>query len=991
MTFINHQPSMAAGEIGPELYGRVDQELYYIALRTARNMIIRQYGGASNRAGKKMTNECRYPDKLVRLIPFQFNEEQTYCLQFGDEYMRVIKDGAEVLETAKVITAITAANPAVVTSAGHGLSNGDDVYLAGIVGMVELNGRTVRIKNVAANTFELTDFLGNNINSAAYGAYTSGGTASRVYTLTTPWQDTDLFDLSDNDCLNYAQSNDVLSVVHADYYPRDITRTGHAAWTIGVLANEEGPFEEINTGATTVYASAATGLVTLTASASLFTNDMEGDLFYIEQEPTDTTKKWEVNVGIQDAEIRRAGSHYYQAPTHAVSFNISAVTAASPGVVTVTAPHSFVNDDVIYISGIVGMVELNGKFFKVRVRTSTTFSLLRLDGVDFSTTGFTAWSSGGTTAKAHYTGTVRPDHIEGSAKDGDPGVTWTYLHSGFGVVRINTYSSGTSATADVIRRLPTNVVGAGGATDIWAKAAWSVEEGYPSAVAYHKQRFILGGTVNQPNVLWFSGVGLRAYFGESRPILDDDSLTIALNTTGANAIRHLLPFSELISLTSASEHLINGVDDAILATELPFAKVQGYTGASRVPPIVINNTALFAQDMGSVIRSLQYQLDTDSFGGIDLTARSPHLFQYKKLIDWSYARHPLSVIWAVMDDGSLNGFTFMEEQKVYAWHRHDTQGEYESVCCIREGNETASYFVVKRTINGVDHRFVERMASRYFGTDVRDAYFLDCGLSYDGRNETATTVTISGGTTWDVPEELTLTASSGIFLATDVGNQINFRYEDSDGDTVVLRLTISVYTSATVVSATPTKPVPVGYQGVARTDWEFAKTRFRPFDHLEGLTVNALCDGNVVTGLTVTNGQVTIPDPAAVVHIGLPYVSDLETLDMAQNTKSGNTKTEPVMINRVFITAQESRSIFVSTNGLNPDDTATDIDGRNIPEVKQRTPSMGYDTAIPAQTQVFEVLTSSNWSRNARVAIRQVNPLPITVNCITPEMTYGRR
>ncbi len=73
----------------------------------------------------------------------------------------------------KAITAITKANPAVVTSAGHGYTNGQIVYIDAVVGMTEINKKSFTVQNVAANTFELKDY-----DSTLNTAYTSGGTVA---------------------------------------------------------------------------------------------------------------------------------------------------------------------------------------------------------------------------------------------------------------------------------------------------------------------------------------------------------------------------------------------------------------------------------------------------------------------------------------------------------------------------------------------------------------------------------------------------------------------------------------------------------------------------------------------------------------------------------------------------------------------------------------------------------------------------------------------
>ena len=982
MAFV-HQTSFAAGELSPELWSRVDQAIYYIGLRTCANFIVRQYGGVSNRPGTMFTAESKVNGRKMTLIPFSFNEQQTYAIEVGHQYMRIIKDGGEVLEDAFTITDVTQADPGVVTtSSAHGYSNGDDVYITGIEGMLQLNGRNFRVANVTSTTFELTDYDGNDIDTSGYAAYSSAGTVARVYTVTTPWEEDDLFDI------NYAQSNDVITLVHPDYYPQDVTRTDHDAWTVEDFEVENGPFRDINVTSTTVYANAVSGTVTLTASSSIFDSSMVDELFYIEQEPAnDDVKRWDVDVGINDGEIRRAEEHYYQAPSNGYSASISGVVGATPRGIVDFSSHTFQTGDIMYVTGCL-REQLNNKFFTVLRDSSTRIYIEDILGNAFATNAWANVAAGGSAAKAFKTGTVKPIHTEGKSRDGDPGILWEYLHSGYGIVKITAVASGTSATATVIRRLPESCVGSGNATTLWAKQSWSESQGYPGACAYHKQRMVFAGTLNEPNYTWFSGVKRRNFYGINKPALDDDAITAALDTTKATAVRHLVPLKNLIALTSSSEQVITGVDGQLLATEPLQTDVQGYTGSSKVPPIIIGNTGIFVQEQGNVVRSLEYDLARDSFAGIDLSARSPHMFERKTIVDWAYQRHPFSVIWAVMSDGTMNAFTYMREQEVYAWHRHSTLGgEIESVCSIREGQESAVYFVVKRTINGVTKRYVERLANREVAL-IQDAFFVDSGLTYDGRNyyedetgitsyKTATTITITGGTDWDAPEELTLTASASLFRSTDVGDRIVFE----DGN-VFYNLDITAYSSNTVVTAVPSKALPAAYQGAARQDWIMARKTIGPLHHLEGETVMALVNGNVEgedDELTVSDGLVTLGSHAAVAHIGKQIVSDLETL--AIDTPPGKIKLENFVIPRVFVNVKESRGLKAGANALEQFDVLT--------EVTQRNTENGYDGPIQPQTRVFEVPTESGYEREGRVFIRHDIPTPLTILSITPDLESG--
>lgn len=82
---------------------------------------------------------------------------------------------------AKVITGISKANPAVVTSAAHGYANGEIVYISTVIGMTEINKKSFTVQNVAANTFELKDY-----DSSTNTAYTSGGTAEKFTAFSYP-------------------------------------------------------------------------------------------------------------------------------------------------------------------------------------------------------------------------------------------------------------------------------------------------------------------------------------------------------------------------------------------------------------------------------------------------------------------------------------------------------------------------------------------------------------------------------------------------------------------------------------------------------------------------------------------------------------------------------------------------------------------------------------------------------------------------------------
>ncbi len=815
MTFSWIQPSFAGGEIGPSLYGRVDMAKYSVALRKCRNFIVRQYGGVENRPGTQFIGETKYPNRKSRLIPFQFSTIQTYALEFGHQYLRVIKDGAYVLNS-------------------------------------------------------------NN----------------EIYELFMPYNEPDLFRIK------FTQSADVMTLCHPAYPPMELRRYAHDNWQIAEVVTVNGPFDDININqSVTVYASAATGTIMLNASSAIFSAEQVGKLFYLEQPAVDAVPVWETSKKTTAGDIRRADSNYYRANT-------------------------------------------SGK-----------------------------------------TGTLRPSHTEGMAYDGwggtgddDTGIQWEYLHSGFGLARINTIGNGgTTATATVVSRIPENVIGIGKASYKWAHYAWNSAKGYPGTVVYYQQRLYFAASSAYPQTIWASRTGDYKDFGKSIPTQDDDRIIYTYAGKQVNEIRHMIDVGSLVVLTSGGEYVATGDQNKVLTPGSFSLSSQGSNGASTVPPIAVANIALFIQEKGSTVRDLAYSFDVDGYQGNDLTILANHLFQRHSIVDWAFTIVPYSAAWAIRNDGTLLVLTYLREQQVFAWAPQPSDGLFESTCSISEGSEDAVYFVVRRWVNGQTVRYIERLASRLF-TKTEDAFFVDCGLSYDGRNtDTSRTVTISGGSgEWDYDNEYTLTLSgAAYFTAADVGSQVQIPY---DGN-AELRCNITTFVNGNVVKIVPNRNVPAALQDVATINWQLARKRFAGLAHLEGKTVNILSDANVEPQKVVTGGAVTLENPGAVVHIGLPVIAEFETLDVNINGQE-TLLDKKKLIPSVSLVVNASRGIFAGT------------DADHLYEYAQRDFEF-YDDPVSDATGVVEVKLDSNWDKNGRVYIRQTDPLPLSVLAVIPRLVVG--
>jgi hypothetical protein len=89
-----------AGEISPDLLGRVGLEKYRSGVETLENYIVFPQGGVYRRPGTFVIDETKHSElrgnKKVRLIPWEFNETDAYMIEAGEQYFRFFKDGARV-------------------------------------------------------------------------------------------------------------------------------------------------------------------------------------------------------------------------------------------------------------------------------------------------------------------------------------------------------------------------------------------------------------------------------------------------------------------------------------------------------------------------------------------------------------------------------------------------------------------------------------------------------------------------------------------------------------------------------------------------------------------------------------------------------------------------------------------------------------------------------------------------------------------------------
>lgn len=850
------QPTFNRGEISPELYGRVDTTAYVGGLATARNVHVHSYGGVSRRPGTRFIGPVKDHDYAPRLIEFQFKVSDTYILEFGDEYIRFIRDDGHVLTGEVNVSGATNANPVVVTATAHGFSSGNEVFFENVGGMIQLNQNRYIVDVINANSFRLLKQIDGTtfVDGSDYGTYTSGGTVAKVYEISSPYDIDDVWEL------DYTQSADVMTLVHPSYEPRELTRTDHDSWTLSTIT---------------------------------FESDVE-DVANLTVTPgTNNGVTWSYRVTSIDLD------------TGEESFGTAASTANGK----TSTPDNTVEWDAV----------ANVSFYRV----------YRAHGGGLAQVGLVSEVDSGSTSMLDTQADSAVDYTIHPPVDRNSGL-------------------------------------------------FDAENEYPGAVGFYQQRRVFGGSNLDPDTSDYSQTGSFSNFNFSLPTKATDSIRATLNSQQVNQIRHYVGLNDLLILTSGSEWRINAGSENTFGPDTIRQFPQSNYGCSHYQPIVIGNTVLFVtEDLGN-IRSFSYNLEVDGYRGNNLNILSRHLLDGYAIADWAYHRVPDPRIYIVRSDGTALTLSYDQEQELVAWTRMDTLGDFEAVQVLRGGgtfSEDSVYWVVKRRVNEETVRYIEVMRDTFFD-DPSECFFVDCGLSYDSPI-TITNIEVDGSGV------ITVTAASHGLSNGDIVEFHDIRWETSidtaTGATDVPdHLNHQRYVVADAAANTFTLEDEAG-DAVDGSDFaaylEGGKVReaiatVTGLEHLEGEEVICLCDGNVIKGKTVTDASVSFDRAFSVIHIGLPNIAEIETLNIegGQGTIQGMDKKVSNVTLRLF----KTRGLLVG-----PDkDHLVEMKQRELEDIGEHTNLFSGDEKI---------YLKPSWNSNGKIFIRQKHPLPLTLLAVVPE------
>jgi hypothetical protein len=952
--------NFTAGELSKDLLGRVDIAKYNNGAETIENMIVEPHGGLRRRSGTRFVKEVKTSSLDTILQGFEFSTTQAYVIEFGNLYMRFFKDQGAVLEADQTVSAATKANPCVLTITGHPFANGDQIYVSGVVGMTEVNGKYFLVANQATNTVELQDIDGTNINSTAFTTYGSAGTAARVYTVTTTFATADL------PTLQFAQSADVLYVAHGDYAPKKISRTGHTAWTIVDIPFLDGPYLDENIVATTITPGATSGAgVTFTASAITGINGGTGF------QTTDIGRlisighiaaAWAATTSYALEDIVRNSGNIYKCIKAGTSAGSGGPSGEGDEIVDSGATWKFLRDGGIHWG-----------YGTIASRSSTTSITVDIVETLGGTTAESKWrigawsnTSGFPAAAAFY-----EQRLFWAGSSEQPQTLWGSKSGDY-----ENHTPGTLDDDPVIYTL---------ATDQVNRIRW-LSPGKVLAVGTVGGEFnVSGSTTADP-----------------------------LTPTNVRVVRE--------GTRGSSEHSPVRIDNVVLYIQRQKRKIREFVYSFEQDSFSSPDLTILSNQVGKGgIEEIVYQQEPSTvvWGRrndgqlIGLT-----YMRDQQVIAWH--RHKIAgkfaqTLWGIVSSLSVIPATSSGEDEVWMIVKRTINGVTRRYIEFIEARFDPEESMVKAdafyvdsglslntpiTVSGAtaaNPGVITATGHPFTDGDLIDLSDIVGATEWNGRRVVvieATANTFEGMVEGNHPVSAVTAANPGSVTAVAHGFSSNdevgflsiggmvelngngYTITVVDADTFTIGVDTSAFTTYTnsgkvYLNTDASAFTAYGSGGKARK----AVTSLSNLDHLEGESVSMLGNGSVYAAATVASGALASISPAAsIAHVGLGSVADVFTLRPEAGAEDGTAQGKTKRV--IKITAR-----FRDTLGAKVGSDATNLD-----EINFRGGSDPMDSSPPLFTGDKELTFRGGWDKKGQVLIRQDQPLPMHLVAIIQQI-----
>lgn len=241
---------------------------------------------------------------------------------------------------------------------------------------------------------------------------------------------------------------------------------------------------------------------------------------------------------------------------------------------------------------------------------------------------------------------------------------------------------------------------------MWSFAAFRGVYGFPSLVDVFQQRLVLAATQAQPQTVWLSKTDDLNSFEVGKQ--DDSALALTLSTTTQNRICWLMAQSSRLLLgTADAEWAVSG-GQGVMTYANARADSHGFVGSSDVPALMATDKVLYVERGGGRVYQYGYDYESDGFVSRDLTVFADHvLADGGGCLGVAFVRKPEPRAVFVRRDGALALMTYNSMHQVHAWHRYTTDGAFEGVAVLPNGDQADLLFAL---VSREDGRFIEVLA-----------------------------------------------------------------------------------------------------------------------------------------------------------------------------------------------------------------------------------------------------------------------------------------
>jgi hypothetical protein len=491
-------------------------------------------------------------------------------------------------------------------------------------------------------------------------------------------------------------------------------------------------------------------------------------------------------------------------------------------------------------------------------------------------------------------------------------------------------------------------------------------DNYPRTGVFFEGRLFVGFTKNNPRTIYGSQPNDFNCFDTMAGATVDssDGLELSIAANKASSGLWLAGENLLYVGTPSGVLVVSGAEEYLNPVDYITARRQSPYGCADVQGLYFGGRLLYVQSDNKTMRGITYNEQIRQYSAQVMNLLSRHIAGDGFAGEFALQENPQPIVWGRRSDGQLTAFTVDMANGITAWSRVVLDGEVESIAIIPSSGEDMLWMLVKREIDGSTARYVEYMKPRDFGSDKRDAWFVNSGISFDVETKDVSaisksaTATITFATEW---EDDILVRFSGVTDMPEVNDEVFMIKNGAGGGPYVYEL----YLSDGITRLDSSGYSAAASDGLATRVYK----TLAGLSHLEGEELSVLADGAKSPDVTVSSGQVTLDDHYSRVIVGKGYQSILRPMPLAPPG-------ELATVLKLKIGVYESMGGKVG-GGL---DDLYYLDYRNLVDM---------DSGPDLFTGVVDAEINMEYGRDVSPYISQNEPFPFNVMFIKIEEQMG--